>query len=218
MPPLVVGGVVLGVAALAAVWVAVERRAASPMVELRMLTAPALWSAALITAAVAAISSVLQTSVPKMFEVSGTGYGFALGTSEDRAAHAAGQHGIAGVVAGSVGGWRGDTDLGPWWQPAPAHAVICSPCAAYDEAWQLVVLRAVVAFAGSLITTALLASTATAVAAAADTGIVTSLLVVIRRSEPSSARLKLAGSVLTVGIDPVSEFQAGEPAGGPSSR
>lgn len=210
MPPLVVGGVVLGVAALAVVWVAVERRAASPMVELRMLTAPALWSAALITAAVAAISSVLQTLVPKMFEVSGTGYGFALGTSEIGLLMLPAS--IAGVVAGAVGGLAVQR-YGPRAVVAAGSAVtagaLLTLALVHDEAWQLVVLRAVVAFAGSLITTALLASTATAVAAA-DTGIVTSLLVVIRLVG-AVVGAQLAGSVLTVGIDPVSD-QPAEPA------
>lgn len=207
VPPLAVGGIVLVVAALAAAWVAVERRAVSPMVELRMLAAPALWSAGLLTVAIAAISAMLQTLVPKLFEVSGDGYGLGLGTTDIGLLMMPAS--VAGVLAGSVGGLAvqryGARAVATSGAVATA-GILVAVAALHDTAWQLVIARALAAFVGGLITTALLASTATAVAAK-DTGIATSLLVVIRLIG-AVAGGQVAGSILDAGIEPGS----GQPA------
>jgi MFS family permease len=207
VPPLAVGGIVLVVAALAAAWVAVERRAVSPMVELRMLTAPAMWSAAVLTTAIAAISAMLQTYVPKLFEVSGAGYGLGLDTTDIGLFMMPAS--IAGVLAGSVGGLAvqryGARAVATTGAVATA-AILVAVAALHDTVWQLVVARALAAFVGGLITTALLASTATAVAAK-DTGIATSLLVVIRLIG-AVAGGQAAGSVLDAGNDPASGIPA----------
>jgi MFS family permease len=80
--------------------------------------------------------------------------------------------------------------------------LICVLVAAmHDAAWQLVAVRALIAFAGGSATTALLAGTATAVAAK-DTGIATSLLVVIRLVG-AVAGGQIAGSILAAGVGPV---------------
>jgi MFS family permease len=201
VPPLAVGGIVLVVAALAVAWVAVERRAVSPMVELRMLAAPALWSASVLTVAVAAVSAMLQTFVPKLFGVSGDGYGLGLDTTEIGLFMMPAS--VAGVLAGTVGGLAvrryGARAVATTGAVATA-GVLVGVAALHDTAWQLVVARTLVAFVGGLITTALLASTATAVAAE-DTGIATSLLVVIRLVG-AVAGGQVAGSVLDAGHDP----------------
>ncbi|GAA4722785.1 Major Facilitator Superfamily protein [Promicromonospora umidemergens] len=207
MPPLAVGGVVAVVAALAAAWVAVERRAVSPMVELRMLAAPAMWSASVLTVAIAAISAMLQTVIPKMFGVAGDGYGFGLSTTEIGLLMMPAT--IAGVVAGSVGGLavqRYGARVVVTASVVVTAGALLALALLHDASWQLVVVRALAAFAGSLATTALLASTAVAVAAA-DTGIATSLLVVVRLVGAVLGG-QIAGSVLAAGIDPAS----GEPA------
>lgn len=54
LPPLAVGALAVAAAALASCWVAVERRAASPMVDLRMLARPAMWQACVLTLVVTA--------------------------------------------------------------------------------------------------------------------------------------------------------------------
>src|SRR5690606_38885051 len=162
--------------------------------ELRMLAAPAMWSAAVLTVAVAAISAMLQTFVPKLFQVSGEGYGLGLDTTDIGLFMMPAS--IAGVLAGSVGG--------PAVQRYGARAVatagiLVALAALHDTVWQLVVARALAAFVGGLITTALLAGTATAVAAK-DTGIATSLLVVIRLIG-AVAGGQVAGSILDAGND-----------------
>ncbi|MFC8797853.1 MFS transporter [Promicromonospora sp. NPDC057138] len=202
VPPLVVGVVVLLVAALAAAWVSVERRAVSPMVDLRMLAAPAMWSASVLTAGIAATSAMLNTVIPKLFEVSGDGYGFGAGTTEIGLFILPGH--LAGVVAGSVGGLavqRYGTRAVVTASAVATAGLLIGVAAMHDAAWQLVVVRALVAFAGGLATTALLASTATAVAAK-DTGIATSLLVVIRLIG-AVAGGQVAGSILAAGIGSV---------------
>lgn len=207
MPPLVVGGAVVVVAALAAAWVAVERRATSPMVDLRMLAAPAMWSASVLTVAIAATSAMLLLLIPKMLDLSGVGYGFGADTTDIGLLMLPGT--LAGVVAGSVGGLTV--------QRYGARAVVTTGAvvtagtlfalaATHDAAWQLVVVRVLVAFAGGLATTALLANTATAVKAE-DTGIATSLLVVIRLIGAVVGG-QIAASILDAGVDPVS----GKPA------
>lgn len=200
-PPLAVLAVVLLVVALGAAFVRVERRAPAPMVELRLLAGPALWSAALLTAAVAAVSAMLQTFVPKMFEMPREAHGFGLDTSAIGVLMLPAS--IAGVVAGAVGGAavqrfgaRAVVAAGA----VVAALALLSLALVHDAAWQPAVARAVVAFAGSLITTALLASTAVAVDAA-DTGTATSLLVVIRLVG-AVLGAQLAGSALGAGIDP----------------
>lgn len=207
VPPLAVGGIVVVVAALAVAWVAVERRAVSPMVELRMLAAPAMWSASVLTIAIAAIGAMLQTFIPKLFEVSAEGYGFGLSTTEIGLLLLPAS--VAGVLAGSVGGLavqRFGTRAVITVSAIATAGVLIALALLHDAVWQVAVLRTLAAFAGALATTALLANTATAVAAK-DTGIATSLLVVIRLIGAVLGS-QIAGSVLAAGLDPVS----GQPA------
>lgn len=207
MPPLAVGGTVVGVAALAAAWVAVERRAVSPMVDLRMLARPVMWSATVLTVAVAASSSMLLVLIPKMFDVPGDSFGFGAGTTDIGLLMLPGT--VAGVVAGSVGGLavrrygaRAVVAAGV----VVTTGAVLAMAGLHDSALQLVVARALAAFAGGLVTTALLASTATAVDAE-DTGIATSLLIVVRLVGAVVGG-QVAGSILAAGIDP----QTGQPA------
>ena len=207
MPPLAVGGVVVGVAALAAGWVAIERRAAAPMVDLRMLARPVVWSATVLTVAVAAASSMLLVLVPKMFDVPADSFGFGAGTTDIGLLMLPGT--VAGVVAGAVGGLAvrryGARAVVGAGVVVTAGAVLAM-AVLHDSAAQLVVARALAAFAGGLATTALLASTATAVDAE-DTGIATSLLVVIRLVGAVVGG-QVAGSILAAGTDP----RSGQPA------
>lgn len=207
VPPLAVGGIVAVVAALAAAWVAVERRATSPMVDLRMLAAPAMWSASVLTVTVAAASGMLLVLIPKLFDVPGASYGFGASTSVIGLLLLPGT--IAGVVAGAVGGLAVQR-FGPRAVVATGAVAIAGTlltlALVHDAAWQPSVARALTAFAAGLITTALLAHTATAVEAK-DTGIATSLLVVTRVVGVSLGA-QAAGSILAAGIDPAS----GQPA------
>jgi MFS family permease len=207
IPPWAVGGIIVAVAALAAAWVAVERRAASPMVDLRMLAAPAMWSASVLTVTIAATSGMLLVLIPKLFDIPSDSYGFGASTSVIGLLLLPGT--IAGVVAGAVGGLAVQR-FGPRAVVTAGAVVIAGTLMAlalmHDTAWQPTVARALIAFAAGLVITALLAHTATAVDAK-DTGIATSLLVVTRVVGVSLGA-QAAGSLLAVGIDPVS----GQPA------
>lgn len=202
LSPLMIGGIVVVVAALATAWVAVERRAVAPMVDLRMLTAPAMWSASVLTVAIAGTSAMLNTVIPKLLEVSGDGYGFGADTTDIGLLILPGH--LAGVVAGMVGGLavqRYGTRTVVTVSALATASLLVGVAAIHDAAWQLVAVRALIAFAGGLATTALLASTATAVAAK-DTGIATSLLIVIRLIGAVVGG-QVAGSILAAGVGQV---------------
>ncbi|MFF5483651.1 MFS transporter, partial [Streptomyces sp. NPDC012935] len=65
LPPLAAGAVAVGVAGLAAGWVAVERRAAAPMVDLRLLARPAMVQAVLLTLVVTTAFGMVAFLVPQ---------------------------------------------------------------------------------------------------------------------------------------------------------
>ncbi|SOR76715.1 Quinolone resistance protein NorB [Streptomyces chartreusis NRRL 3882] len=62
VPSLAVGAIAVVVVALASGWVVVERRAASPMVDLRMLAKPAMWNACVLTFVMTASSGMVLFS------------------------------------------------------------------------------------------------------------------------------------------------------------
>ncbi|WP_372348904.1 hypothetical protein [Streptomyces sp. KL116D] len=76
LPPLAVVALVLLVAALATTWVAVERRTASPMVDLRMLAKPAMWHACVLTLVIAAGFGMVVFLLPQLFALPADGCGF----------------------------------------------------------------------------------------------------------------------------------------------
>ncbi|GAA2525189.1 MFS transporter [Winogradskya humida] len=180
LPPLAIGAVVVVVAALATGWVLVERRTASPMVDLRMLAVPATRNAYVLTFFITVSSGMVLFLLPQLFAVRGDGYGFAAGTTTIGLFLLPGA--IAGAVSDSVGGIaarrfgpRAVVVVGA----VVTAATLISLASLHDEAWQLVLAKVLTAFAAGAGTTALLAGTATAVEAR-DTGIATSLLVVTR--------------------------------------
>ncbi|MEV4889797.1 MFS transporter, partial [Nonomuraea sp. NPDC055795] len=75
--PLLLGAVVVLLAVLVAGWVFVERRSPAPMVDLRLLAKPAIWSSYVITFAVCVGTAVSMFLVPQLFSLSADGYGFA---------------------------------------------------------------------------------------------------------------------------------------------
>ncbi|MQM26744.1 MFS transporter [Glycomyces albidus] len=205
LPPLAIAAVTAGVAALATAWAAVERRAASPMVDLRMLAMPAMWSASAATLFLSLGFGMTVYLVPQMLSVSGDGYGFGASSSDIGLYLVPAT--IAGVVAGTIAGIA-SRRFGP-------RAVITAGALAtagtlialaslHDSTWQLVAARALTGFAVSVSAIALLASTATAVAAK-DTGIATSLLVVTRVVGVALGA-QLGGVLLEAGTDPATDL------------
>ncbi|WP_409496696.1 MFS transporter [Amycolatopsis sp. cmx-11-12] len=203
LPPLAVGAIAVAVAALATGWVAVERRAASPMVDLRMLATPAMRSSCVLTFLVTASSGMALFLVPQLFSVSAQGYGFGADTSDIGLFLMPGA--IAGVVSGTVGGIAARR-FGPRavviMGAIVGAATLFALASAHEAAWQLVVAKVLIAFAAGIGSTALLAATATAVDAK-DTGIATSLLVVTR-VVGIALGTQVAGLILAAGTDPVS--------------
>ncbi|MCD0445766.1 MFS transporter [Glycomyces sp. A-F 0318] len=205
LPPLAVGAVAIGVAALATAWVAVERRAPSPMVDLRMLAAPAMWSACAATLFMSLGFGMAVYLVPQLLSASGEGYGFGADPTDIGLFLVPAT--VAGVVAGTVAGIAtrrfGPRAVITAGALATAAALIAL-ASLHDATWHLIVARALTGFAVSLSATALLAATATAVAAE-DTGIATSLLVVTRVVGVALGA-QIAGAILTAGTDPVSDL------------
>ncbi|MGW1598894.1 MFS transporter [Streptomyces sp. NPDC002343] len=202
VPPLVMGAIGVVVAVLATGWVVVERRVASPMVDLRMLAKPWMWGACVLTFVMTASSGMVLFLLPQLFAVSADGYGFAAGTTDIGLFLLPGA--IVGAVSDSVGGIAARR-FGPR-AVVVAGAVVTAAtmitlASSHSTQWQLVVAKALTAFAAGVGTTALLAGTAAAVRAE-GIGIATSLLVVTRVIGVALGA-QVAGAILGAGADPV---------------
>ncbi|ROQ59290.1 putative MFS family arabinose efflux permease [Streptomyces sp. 840.1] len=202
LPPLAVGATTVVVAALATGWVAVERRAAAPMVDLRMLAKPAMWSSCVLTFVVAAGSGIVLLLLPQLFSQPSEGYGFGAGTTEIGLFLMPGA--IAGAVSDSVGGLaarrfgsRAVVVVGA----LVTAATMITLASLHTAVWQLVLAKVLTAFAAGIGTTALLAGAATAVDSG-DTGIATGLLVVTRVIGVAVGA-QAGGAVLAAGADPM---------------
>jgi predicted MFS family arabinose efflux permease len=202
LPPLAVGAVAVVVAALATGWVAVERRAASPMVDLRMLAKPAVWHSCVLTLVITISSGMVLLLLPQLFAVSADGYGFGAGTTDIGLFLLPGA--IAGAVSDSVGGIAARR-FGPRAVVIGGGVVTAATMIAlaslHTAAWQLVLAKVLTAFAAGVATTALLAGTATAVETR-DTGIATSLLIVTRVIGVALG-VQVGGAILAAGADPM---------------
>ena len=205
--PLLLVGVVVLLAVFVTGWIAVERRAATPMFDLRLLARPAIWSSYVVTFAVCVGAALSIFLVPQLFAVSGDGYGF--GASP--------------------------TDIGRYLLPAAAMAAISGPLAGlgvrrfgstavvavgivvmtagligmafiHTEVWHLIVGKALISLANGACITALVIKTATAVDQG-TTGTATSLVLVIRVLGFATGA-QIAGAVLTAGTPAGSDIPA----------
>ena len=201
LPLPAVAALVVLVAALATGWVLVERRAAAPMVDLRMLARPAIRSSFVLTFVMSVAFGMVVILLPQMFAVSADGYGFGLGTTDIGLLLLPGA--IAGAVSDSVGGFAARR-FGPRAVVLVGIGITAVTMIAlvslHDAAWQLAVAKVLTAFAAGAGTTALLAGTAAAVGAE-DTGIATSLLVVTRVFGVIVGA-QAAGTILATTTDP----------------
>lgn len=202
LPPLAVGALAVVVAALATGWVVVERRAASPMVDLRMLAKPAMWHACVLTFVITASFGMVVFLLPQLFAIPADGYGFGADTTDIGLLLLPGA--IAGALSDSVGGIAARR-FGPRAVVVVGTVVTAATMIAlaslHSAEWQLVLAKVLTAFAAGVGTTALLAGTATAVEAR-DTGIATGLLVVTRVIGVALG-VQIAGAILAAGADPV---------------
>jgi MFS family permease len=204
LPALAVGAIAVVVAALAIGWVVVERRAASPMVDLRMLAKPAMRNSCVLTFVITTSFGMVVFLLPQLFAISADGYGFGFSTTDIGLLLLPGA--IAGAVSDSVGGIAARR-FGPRAVVIVGTIVTAATMIAlaslHAAAWQLVLAKVLTGFAAGVGTTALLAGTATAVETK-DTGIATSLLVVTRVIGVALG-VQVGGAILDAGTDPTTD-------------
>ncbi|KUL64009.1 MFS transporter [Streptomyces sp. NRRL S-1521] len=205
--PLVLGTVVVVLAAFVIAWVAVERRAASPMVDLRMLARPAVWKSCVLTFVICVGTSVAVYLVPQLFAVSDDAYGF--GAS----ATAIGFFLLPGAVAASLAGPVSGLGVRRFGTRAVVTTgivmmvtALLALAAVHTQIWHLVVGKALIALANGLCVTAMVTSTATSVERG-DTGIATSL-VLVTRVLGYAVGVQASGAILTAGTPSGSDVPA----------
>ncbi|MFE2208965.1 MFS transporter [Streptomyces rubiginosohelvolus] len=205
--PLVFLGLVVLLAAFGTGWVAVERRAASPMVDLRMLTRPAVGKSCVLTFLICVGTSAATYLVPQLFAVPADTYGF--GSS----ATAIGFFLLPGALAASLAGPISGIGVRRLGSRAVVTAGVLlmavgllGLAAAHTEIWHLVVGKALVALANGLCVTAMVTRTATSVDLG-DTGIATGL-VLVTRVIGFAVGVQVTGAILTAGTPAGSEIPA----------
>ncbi|MER7791788.1 MFS transporter [Streptomyces sp. NPDC097640] len=178
--PLVLGGLVVVLAAFVTGWTAVERRAASPMVDLRMLARPAVWKSAVLTFVICVGTSMAVYLVPQLFAVPADEYGFGASATK------IGFFLLPGAVAASLAGPISGIGARRFGSRAVVTAgivimvtALTALAAVHSEVWHLIIGKAMIALANGLCVTAMVTSTATSVDQG-DTGIATSLVLVTR--------------------------------------
>ncbi|MEU1303803.1 MFS transporter [Streptomyces shenzhenensis] len=205
--PLVLGALIVVLAAFVTGWIAVERRAASPMVDLRMLARPAMWTSCVLTFVVCVGTSVPVYLVPQLFAVPADEYGFGAGATE------IGFFLLPGAIAASLAGPIGGIGARRFGSRAVVTAGIVIMVAAlialaavHTEVWHLVIGKAMIALANGLCVTAMVTSTATSVEPS-ETGIASSL-VLVTRVVGYAVGAQVSGAILTAGTPSGSDVPA----------
>ncbi|NSC19885.1 MFS transporter [Streptomyces albus subsp. chlorinus] len=205
--PLVLGALLVVLAAFATGWTAVERRAASPMVDLRMLARPAVWKSCVLTFVICVGTSMAVYLVPQLFAVPADSHGFGAGATRIGFFLLPGA--LAASLAGPVSG-IGARRFGPR-AVVTAGAVLMvvaltALAAVHSEIWHLVTGKAMIALANGLCVTAMVTGTATSVERH-DTGIATSL-VLVARVIGYAVGAQVSGALLTAGTPSGSDVPA----------
>ncbi|MEV5976459.1 MFS transporter [Streptomyces sp. NPDC052114] len=205
--PLALGGLVVVLAAFVTGWIAVERRAASPMVDLRMLARPAMWKSCVLTFVICVGTSVAVYLIPQLFAVPSRAYGFGAGATE------IGLFLLPGAVAASLAGPLSGIGVRRFGSRAVVTAgiflmaaALLSLAAVHTEVWHLVVGKVMISLANGLCVTAMVTSTATSVGQG-DTGIATSL-VLVTRVIGYAVGAQLGGALLTAATPSGSDVPA----------
>ncbi|MFF3765300.1 MFS transporter [Streptomyces sp. NPDC001922] len=205
--PLVLGALVVVLAACVTGWIAVERRAAAPMVDLRMLARPAVWKSCVLTFVICVGTSVAVHLVPQLFAVSAGAYGFGASATE------IGFFLLPGAVAASLAGPVGGIGARRFGSRAVVTAGVVIMAAAlialaavHTEIWHLVIGKMMISLANGLCVTAMVTGTATSVDRG-DTGIATSL-VLVTRVLGFAVGVQLGGALLTAGTPSGSDVPA----------
>ncbi|KAF2775017.1 MFS transporter [Streptomyces sp. OM5714] len=205
--PLLLVAVVVLLAGFVAGWIAVERRAAAPMVDLRMLTRPAVWKSCVLTFVICIGTSVAVYLVPQLFAVSEDAYGFGASATET------GFFLLPGAVAASLAGPLSGIGARRFGSRAVVAAgIVMMTCALFalalvhTQIWHLIIGKMLVALANGLCVTAMVSSTATSVDES-DTGIATSLILVTRVIG-YAVGVQVSGAILTAGTPSGSDIPA----------
>jgi MFS family permease len=205
--PLVLGALIVVLAAFVTGWTAVERRAASPMVDLRMLARPVMWKSCVLTFVMCVGTSVAVYLVPQLLAVSAGEYGFGASATE------IGFFLLPGAVAASLAGPMSGIGARRFGSRAMVIAGIAIMAAAlialaavHTEVWHLVVGKVMISLANGLCVTAMVTSTATSVDQS-DTGIATSL-VLVTRVIGVAVGSQVGGALLTAGTPSGSDVPA----------
>ncbi|MBO8197612.1 MFS transporter [Streptomyces smyrnaeus] len=205
--PLVLGALIVVLAAFVTGWVAVERRATAPMIDLRMLARPVIWKSCVLTFVICLGTAMGVFLVPQLLDVSGEGYGFGAGATEIGFILLPGA--VVATLAGPAGG-LGERRFGP--RAVVTAAVVIMATAllalsvAHTEVWHIVVGKALIALANGLCVTAMVTSIASSVDEG-DTGIATSLILVTRVLGSAVGGM-LGGVLLTSGTPSGSDVPA----------
>ncbi|MER6948136.1 MFS transporter [Nonomuraea sp. NPDC000554] len=178
--PLMLGALIVVLAAFVTGWIAVERRAAAPMVDLRMLARPVIWKSCVVTFVVCLGTAMGVYLVPQLLGLSGDGYGFRASPTEIGFILLPGA--VAATLAGPAGG-IGERRFGSRAVVTTATVIMAAALlalsAAHTEVWHIVIGKALIALANGLCVTAMITSIASSVDES-DTGIATSLVLVTR--------------------------------------
>lgn len=178
--PLVLAVLLVLLVTLVTGWTAVERRVASPMVDPRMLSRPAVWKPCVLTFTICVGTSAAVHLVPQLFAVSDDAYGF--GASATTIGFFLLPGAVAAALAGPIGG-IGARRFGSRAVVAAGIVILSASliglAAVHTEVWHLVIGKTLIALGNGLCVTALVTSTATSVDQG-DTGIATSLVLVTR--------------------------------------
>ncbi|GGL01045.1 MFS transporter [Streptomyces flaveus] len=196
--PLVLVALLVLLAAFVSGWIAVERRAAAPLIDLSMLARPVIWKSCVLTFVICLGTATGVFLVPQLLDVSGDGYGFGASATEIGFILLPGA--VAGTLAGPAGG-LGERRFGS--RAVAAAAVVIMATAmlalsvAHTEVWHIVVGKALIALANGLCVTAMVTSIVSSVDES-DTGIATSLILVTRVLGSAVGGM-LGGVLLTAG-------------------
>ncbi|MFJ9173457.1 MFS transporter [Streptomyces sp. NPDC102360] len=194
--PLVLGALLVVLAGLVTGWTAVERRALSPMVDLRMLSRPAVWKSCVLTFVICVGTSMAVYLVPQLFAVPTDAYGCGASATEIGLFLLPGAvlASLAGPIGG-IGARRCGSRVVVTAGVVMMAAALFALSAVHTDIWHLVVGKALIALANGLCVTAMVTSTATSVDQG-DTGIATSL-VLVTRVIGFAVGAQFAGALLT---------------------
>ncbi|MDR7277245.1 MFS transporter [Catenuloplanes atrovinosus] len=205
--PVVLGGLVVLLAAFVTGWIIVERRVASPMVDLRMLARPAVWKSCVLTFVICVGTATPVYLVPQLLALPSDAYGF--GASATAIGFFLLPGTIAATLAGPIAG-IGARRFGARFVVTAGVVLLVAGllglALVHTAVWQVVAGKALIALANGLCVTAMVTSTATSVDQN-DTGIATSL-VLVTRVLGFAVGVQFSGALLTASIPAGSDVPA----------